>query len=205
MSGDLTEPRVSVPLAIGQLSDADIERVYHEHMTADFPPDELKPLRIIKKSLRQGRYVCYGLWAAGELAGYAFYVRQAAPVVGYMGDYIGIFPDRRDSGLGTAFQRMLYDRALTDAQFLLNEVEDPDTAPDPAAKERMLRRIRHHARVGWQDTGVRVRTWGVDFRLMEYPLKTLHDPETVRRLYWGIYRLSLSERQCREHIVFHTD
>ena len=113
--------------------------------------------------------------------------------------------DRRDSGLGTAFQRMLYDRALTDAQFLLNEVEDPDTAPDPAAKERMLRRIRHHARVGWQDTGVRVRTWGVDFRLMEYPLKILHDPETIRRLYWGIYRLSLSERQCREHIVFHTD
>ena len=58
MSSDLTEPRVSVPLAIGQLSDADIERVYHEHMTADFPPDELKALRRIKKSLRQSRSVC---------------------------------------------------------------------------------------------------------------------------------------------------
>lgn len=170
-------------------------------MVFDFPPAELIPLDIILEADREGGYPGFGLYRSGVMLGYSFFARTEIPEVAYLADFLCIFPEYRSKGFGTIFQKKLIQEKLADGEYLLCEVEDPDIESDPVSKETMLRRIRHHSGVGWIDKGVCVVTLGAEYRLMEYPIREEHDPETVKKVYGAMYRYMLPQHMWNE-VVF---
>ncbi|MBQ3457473.1 MAG: hypothetical protein IJG30_00795 [Synergistaceae bacterium] len=205
------------------LTEQEIPSIYTYYMIRDFPENELKPLSVIVSSIRHGQLLPFGLIKNRVLLGYAFYVKaRNASVgsfvnadsssgkvsgIGYLCDYIAIVPSERGKGFGTTFQKMLYEKELTDGDFLLCEVERADKAVNQQkyteCEERRKRKIHHHIKVGWRETGVNVCTFGVEYQLLEYPLKGIfHDKETVRKWYWDIYSMLLPEDVCREKVIF---
>lgn len=50
-----------------------IREIYEVNMTADFPPDELKPLRMMEMALDREKYICYGYFRGREMAAYAYF------------------------------------------------------------------------------------------------------------------------------------
>ena len=183
---------------IRKLNEAEIVSVYNDHMLKDFPQKELIPLDIILEASREGEYLGFGFYQAGVMLGYSFFARTKIPETAYLADFLGIFPEYRDSGFGTIFQKKLFKEKIADAEYLFCEVEDPDTESNPAKKETMIRRIRHHLSVGWIDTGVCVVTLGAEYRLMEYPIRKEHDPDTVKKVYGAMYRYMLPQHMWNE-------
>ena len=186
---------------IRKLNEEEIISVYNRHMVRDFPPDELIPLGIILEVSREGGYRGYGFYRSGVMLGYSFLARIEIPETAYLADFIGILPEYRNMGYGKFFQKRLLSEEVTDGEFVICEVEDPETESDPVRKETMLRRIRHHESVGWIDTGICVTTFGAEYRLMEYPIREEHDPETVKKIYGEMYRIMLPPHKWHE-VVF---
>ncbi len=52
----------------------EIRDVYDQQLKYDFPANERKPLSMIEKSLKNQRYLCYGLRNDDEILAYAFFV-----------------------------------------------------------------------------------------------------------------------------------
>ena len=186
---------------IRKLNEAEIVSIYNTHMVRDFPANELIPLDIIIEAGREGGYHGYGFYRSGVMLGYSFLARIEIPETAYLADFISILPEYRSMGYGKIFQKRLLSEEITDGEYVICEVEDPGTENDPARKETMLRRIRHHESVGWIDTGVCVTTFGAEYLLMEYPIREKHDPATVRKIYGEMYRIMLPPHKWNE-VVF---
>ena len=60
------------------LTEREIAEIYNTYMKQDFPPNELKPLSHILRSMEKGYGFCLGLHEKAGLAGYAvsFCVRR---------------------------------------------------------------------------------------------------------------------------------
>jgi len=172
-------------LSCRQLEMEQIESVYRRWMKKDFPPDELKPLRMIKKSLKNNAYLCIGLFDGETLCGYAYFVVNRAEACSYLLDYFAIESSRRGKGLGSQFLSMLKE-ITAEAEYFLCESENPDYSKDEKECSLMQRRINFYLRSGFTDTGVTVKLFGVEYRILEF-IKT-HDSSDVRKSYDSIYR-----------------
>lgn len=179
-----------------KLTNEQIVSVYHEHMIEDFPPDELKALEKIQSAMKIGRYVCYGLYSNAELVGYVFLERINND---YLVDYIATFPQKRNGGLGAELLALLTD-ALKDSDSVIGEVEDPAFAETEEARSLQNRRLAFYLRNGIIDTGVKVTTFGVHYRVLELPTGHLHSPEEIRALYKKQYQVFFSEEECTQFI-----
>ena len=123
-----------------------------------------------------------------ELLGYGFFaLLRREDGVHYLFDYLAIVPERRDSGIGTEFLLRL-PREIPDAASILGEVENPDLESDPAEQAVKQRRLQFYLRSGIQETGVLSRLFGVDYRVMEFPVCRQHSPEEIQALYRDFYR-----------------
>lgn len=172
------------------LSLADMDPIYHQHMKRDFPPEELRPFASMQSLYQAGRYQSYGLFDEAEtLLGYACFARIRQS---YLFDYLAILPDRRDSGMGSAFLSLLRD-ALQNAACIIGEVEDPDREEDLAAREQKARRMRFYLRAGYRQTGVRCRLFGVNYQILTASFLAPCSPEEIARLYGDLYRSWLPE------------
>jgi GNAT superfamily N-acetyltransferase len=165
------------------LTGEEITTIYHEHLTSDFARDEVKPLGVILKAVEKGTYDCLGLLGEEGLAGYVFLVRRDR---NYLVDYLAIFREDRNKGLGSELLRLLGDY-LADAGRVILEVEDPDLEPEEKRRETMARRIAFYRRNHWTDTGLRVRCFGVPFWILqpEEAAEAAHDD--LWRIYRGLY------------------
>lgn len=148
-------------MILKELQPAGISRIYHRHISRDFPPMERRPLQGMLQLRRRGLYSVLILEDGGELAAYAA-LAGSGEEGAYLLDYLAVPPALRSRGWGG---RML--SALADAVpgAMLVEVEDPDAAIGDD-REDCLRRIAFYARSGYADTGIRVRVWGVDYRIL---------------------------------------
>ena len=135
-------------------------------MKRDFPANELRPFRSMKFLYGKGRYQAYGLFLQDELLAYACFalLEHQGMRCGLFG-YLAVLPEYRDSGVGGRFFGLL-----------------------PEEKRTRERRMSFYLRHGCLDTGVNVRLFGVDYRLMEAPVSGAHDPATLRTLYAAMYR-----------------
>ena len=90
------------------LSLAQTRALYHERMTRDFPPDELKPLAMIERALARDEYISYGAVSGGDIWAYAYFVKlkeQGKPYALF--DYFAVRQDLRDQGVGSGFLQAL--------------------------------------------------------------------------------------------------
>lgn len=169
---------------IRTLSAEEMREVYDRFMVADFPEDELKSFRIIERLMKDGQYICCGVFrkneadadAAGpgsgacavkDLCGYGLYVfLEKDGVKHYLIDYLAIREDMRGRGVGSAFLRDVAGILPGPAGMCLVEAEDPEYAPDASERAVRERRIAFYERGGYYDTGVRACLFGVRYVIL---------------------------------------
>ena len=175
----------------------EIRDIYRQRMKQDFPQNELKPLSMIEKAMKNGRYLCYGLREGGGILAYAFFVLTDHI---YMFDYFAVRKDLRGTGIGSGFLRELCRCHSGEASCILLEVDDPAYADSEEEKAVRDRRLSFYVKNGLRDTGARARTFGADFIILEYPGKVQHSREEAGEAYSSIYRSILPEQVCKRMV-----
>ena len=178
----------SFELKIHVLDLAQIRTVYRERLIRDFPVDEVKPLPMIERALKRGDYCCYGGFSGDNLMAYAFFVTvQEQGKSLWLFDYLAVEENHRDHGIGSAFLQALSKEVLSAADIVLLEIDDPDHA-EGEERIRRLRRAAFYSRNGLINTNVTARVFGVDFRILEIPLRGSHSPDECRLCYSACYQ-----------------
>ena len=183
-------------MKLQRLDENQITKLYQEHMVVDFPKDELKPLNMILKSVQEGFYDCFGLFENEKIVGYTFMVKQENS---YLIDYIAIFPEHRNKGVGANLLTLI-DDYLGDADRIIGEVEDPAYTDDEEQKTLQTRRLGFYLRNNCNDTGLRVECFGVKFIILEAGNKKCRDKDEVWDLYSLFYKKFLSEERFEKNI-----
>lgn len=183
-----------VELTVGQ-----IIRIYRKYMVNDFPSDELKPLLIILKGKRKGKYVCLGLEKDNEIVGYAFFVKINND---YLFDYLAVRKDERNKNYGSTFIKLLKEK-FADANSVIGEVENPDYADDDDIRNLRKRRINFYLRNGLTDTGLKARTFGVEYLILEMDLGKTHTNDDIKDLYQKEYHSILPEKLYKDNVTIY--
>ncbi|WP_026529207.1 GNAT family N-acetyltransferase [Butyrivibrio sp. VCD2006] len=179
-----------------ELNPVQVESIYKERLIVDFPEDELKPLDVILRAMEKGIYECLGLWDEGAVIGYAFLVKMD---IDYLIDYLAIYPEKRNSGIGGKMLELLSEY-FAEADNILIEIEDPDKAVNEEEKQLQTRRRSFYLRNICQDTGLRIKCFGVPFQLLVLGKIKSENVEALRELYISFYRMVLPKQIFDENI-----
>lgn len=177
------------------LTDSEIADNYRQRMKRDFPPNELKPLRMIRKSVERGIYECLGMFAGDALLGYAFLLRSGRVL---LLDYFAVDAQRRGTGIGSQFLGYLRENLQADAVII--ESENPALSASDAERETRERRLRFYFRSGCVDSGLRAHVFGADYRVLQLPINSEIDADTLKNEYLTLYRSMLPESLLRRNI-----
>ena len=146
------------------LDAAALRRVYRDHVKADFPPAERKPLAMIERQVRTGQYDTLGLFRGETLLAYAFLWRDKEGHCALL-DYLAVCRGGRGQGTGSAFVEQLkahyggFDGLLVEA-----EAEDPQAGEEQNALRR--RRIDFYRRCGFRMLDYKARLFGVTYAML---------------------------------------
>ena len=151
------------------LTKTEVCGVYEEHMVRDFVENERKPLKLLLDMMDAGLYDPLGYFENGDFVGYTFLQKHDN---NYLLDYFATVPEKRNGGIGSEILPTLRERSR-DMSGLILEVEDPDKA-DGEEKALQDRRLNFYLRNGVVDSGVKVTTFHVPYRLLEIPLGREH-------------------------------
>ena len=83
-----------------------LSNLYNDRMRKDFPPSELKPLFVMLDAVDKGIYEPLGLYDSEEMVGYSCLVKEGTDS---LVDYLAVYPEKRNSGIGSIFVKLLYD------------------------------------------------------------------------------------------------
>ena len=165
-------------------------------MIIDFPKDELKPLNMILKAVEDGFYDSFGLFDEDTMVGYTFMVKLDN---NYLIDYIAIFPEFRNKGIGANLLTII-DEHLETANRIFGEVEDPAYTQDEAQKTLQTRRLNFYLRNSCRDTDLRVDCFGVKYIILEAGKTHFKDKDEVWKLYERFYKSFLPEDKFNKNI-----
>ena len=146
------------------LDAAALRRVYRDHVKADFPPAERKPLAMIERQVRTGQYDTLGLFRGETLLAYAFLWRDKEGHCALL-DYLAVCRGGRGQGTGSAFMEQLkahyggFDGLLVEA-----EAEDPQAGEEQNTLRR--RRIDFYRRCGFRMLDYKARLFGVTYAML---------------------------------------
>ena len=176
-------------MEIKELNENEVKSIYKNHLKKDFPRNERRGLKNILNIIAAGHYAAYGLFEVDTLYGYAFFVKTGND---YLLDYFAAVSGKRGQGIGTEFLRLLKEK-LRDANSIMLESEAPDETVSAEENTVRKRRISFYLRSGFTDSGVRARTFGVDYVLMTFSPDTDLSSEDIKRLYLRHYKAMLPE------------
>ncbi len=171
------------PVNIRIATAEEVHRLYREHMSHDFPPNELKPLPLLLTLMQQGINSIWLATAEDAFVGYAVLAAGPNPRVLLL-DYLAVDAARRDQGWGSLILQTLQ-RQWRDCTLLI-ESEHPSGEHNRAEYQKRSRRIAFYRRAGAQLSGVRSLLFGVDYDLLQ--LGTTLSPESLRREYLALYQ-----------------
>ena len=172
-----------------KLSSEQVEKLFRERLVFDFPKDEVKPLDIILEAMDKGIYECLGLMDENDIIGYVFLVKKDKD---YLIDYLAVYPDKRNSGIGSKMLKLLAEYYM-DVDNIILEIEDPDRAENPEEKELQIRRRVFYLRNNCKDTGLRIDCFGVPFQILIVKGNRSEDLEYLKELYVSFYKMVLPE------------
>ena len=187
---------------IEELSARELRLLYEEHMRADFPEDELRPLPMLLEKQAQGISMAYGWYKDKELYAYAILTqpekRQPYGADSYvLLDYYAVCRGFRGQGVGSAFLETLL-AGLT-CKGILFEVEDPQAAASEEERAVRVRRIHFYERLGCRMIeGVQARVFGVAFRILVWSRQKLPSlAETIGAMEQIYHQLLPPELFCK--------
>ena len=172
-----------------RLTKVQVKDIYKDKMIVDFPKAELKPLEVILEAIDNNIYEPLGLFEDSKIIGYTFLVKLGS---NYLVDYLAVNSEVRNNGAGSKMVQLIADY-LKDAENVVLEVEDPDYAADASAKDIQTRRLNFYFRNGCSDTGLRVRCFGVPFRILRVGEQQSEDYDALWKLYQEFYSRMLPE------------
>ena len=186
----------SSSMRLEDLDIAQVHRIYNVRMKEDFPPAELKALKIIEEGIQAGFYRFPGLFDGDEIIGYTglIYHEDACLI-----DYLAVMPEWKNRGIGSVMLKLLK-AYLKDTEYVIGEVEIPACGEDEAERNLRSRRMDFYLRSGFYDTGMDVSVFGVRFRLLAFADKP-HDGQEILTRYRNIYRYVLPEDLFRNNVL----
>ena len=187
---------------IRELTLSEVRNTYKNRIRHDFRANEIKPLIIIERSLKAGKYRCLGAFEDSRMLGYAFLVINRNNC---LLDYYGILKELRGKGIGTKFLSLLADSFLKDlCDSVVIEVENPRFANSPEDEITMKKRINFYLNCGAVISGVEANVFGVEYLILECPLKAPHTASQTAKIYDSIYRSNLPPLIYRANIKIRT-
>lgn len=161
------------------LNKDELVRLYDDRMRLDFPKSELKPLKAMLRLMDMGMYEPLLVLDGGQAVGYAM-IWLAEERSGVLLEYLGVFPERRNGGLGAKILDLLTERYGG----LFGEAEAP-TSDDPAENDLRRRRIGFYERCGFRVLNYECALFGVHFKCL-YRGREMDDSR-VLAVHRGIY------------------
>lgn len=195
MDGDLS---MEQDFSVRTLAEDDIRKLYNERLKEDFPPDELKPLAMILRALKKGRYICFGAVTDESVLAYAFFVQAGSDA---LFDYFAVKKELRSRGIGSRFLQRLISGPLRDRAHVLLEVDDPDLAANEEEYRKRERRLAFYLKNGLTETSVRAEVWHVGYRILALPVGQRPDPDDAKRIYASLYRMMMPEALFKRMVI----
>ena len=178
---------------IRELEAREIEKIYREEMTGDFPAEELKPIDLILRLKAEGRYCAFGNFEGEKLTAYAFLIHEKDDPV-YLLDFFAVCRGGRDQGIGSTFIRELLHKL--NPEFWILEVEDIASAANEEEREIRTRRMDFYHKNGVKDTTMYTCQYGVNLKLLYLSEKEITgdiEPGLYEKLD-AIYQFTFGER-----------
>ncbi len=180
------------------------KEIYDRYMGEDFPPEELKPFRMIEDMYDRGHYLTYGFYETVETEGmrkevlraYAFFVADHANRMLLL-DYFAACADIRSRGYGSAALRQMRE-IFADWKGIVIEVEDDEIAAEESIRDIRKRRIAFYTRNGCCMTSTRSYVFGVDYRIMVLPITDGRAGECLAQKVTDLYRCMHNEDVLRK-------
>lgn len=172
-----------------------LENVY-SLMKNDFLSDELKPLELIKKYIKNGICSIYGFYEDNKLVSYMDVIFSSTSA---LIDYFAVVEQYRCTGVGGSSIFSLK-HELKDLDFILAEVEAEQQAKTDGDLKTIKRRIAFYEKNGFYLTGNRISLFGHKYNIMALPIKTKPNKETALERLFEIYRLMFSKEIINKHV-----
>lgn len=165
------------------LSPIELAEIFEVHLTAAFPPAELKPLSSMEHLRREGVYDPLGAFdESGQFLGCALLWKHRDGRYLLL-DYLCIPADKRNLGLGSRLIRALID--FYPDNVLIAEAEAP--VGDPARDALIARRLDFYQRTGAVLMDYRCALFGVEYRNLCWGSPVPKETEVLkkhREIYW---------------------
>ena len=162
------EEGTDIRLYLRDMSATELQNLYERELVYDFPEDELKKLDLMIDLKNQGKYDTYAFFDRGVYVGYAFFDISSTGKKIYLFDYLGVTPSLRGKGYATMIVGLIKSHFAGKAA-LAGEVEDPFMTDDPELKRNREKLMNFYISNGWQDTGISMLLFGVDYRILCRP------------------------------------
>ncbi len=183
-------------MEIQKLTLAEMQILYRNRMTRDFPPSELRPFESLRTLWEKGQYRCYAFMEEGKILAYAAFAAQGDAL---LLDYFAVERDLRGQGIGSRFLQAL--RGLSadhSASYFLIEVESLESASTEEERKARSRRISFYERCGCAASNIYSLLFGVEYRILALPLReTIPSDEEIRLGLSTVYETLLSSLPLR--------
>ena len=176
-------------LMIRQVDISTAEEIYERFLKNDFPRNERKPFRVIRRMMEKNRYQVYAAYIKEELAGYAFLAAEQKEnsQIGLL-DYFAVLSEKRHCGIGTGFLKKLFDELETFQYILIESESITDNSSDEEARIRRDR-FRFYGHCGAIHTDVHIELFFVRYDIFAMCREGLpSDNETIFQLADFMYR-----------------
>ena len=194
----------SFGLSLKELDNAELGYIYREYMARAFPRAEIKKWPMILNLKKKGVYLTFGILDQEQFIGYVFLSQDSGGLGLLLGDYYSILPQYRGQGYTVRVHRF-FTEYFSDKTAMFVEIEDPFRQEDPAERARMLGRMELFEKTGMRDGKVSVHMFGVDYRLMLFPIGGEIAPEKLREYYHRIYQDVVEESELQQNMHFYDE
>ena len=171
------------------------EELYKKFISADFPSNELRQLKMIKSLMKNGFYSVYAAYENGEITGYACFLKGKTIKNTVLLDYFAVRKDLRGQGKGSLFLSQLVGHIRKTepyVSFIAVECENPEKTSVSEKAENRRRRIRFYTQNGAVITDTGWYVFGVDYNLLVIKTSDKTVPDNFAENLYRLYMEGLS-------------
>ena len=166
--------------------------IFKNKVMNDFLEDEIPPLFVFERCIKDGTFECYMYEHDGEESGYIV-TRKRDDLVFLL--VLAIDEKMRGKGLGNAMVEEFKD-SVKDRKIILLEAENPEATDDEKEKITRKKRIRFYEKLGFKVTeNLKYLLVDIDYKILYYfldnsgkTLETKDAMEYMEKIYEGVLR-----------------
>ena len=166
--------------------------IFKNKVMNDFLEDEIPPLFVFERCIKDGTFECYMYEHDGEESGYIV-TRKRDDLVFLL--VLAIAEKMRGKGLGNAMVEEFKD-SVKDRKIILLEAENPEATDDEKEKITRKKRIRFYEKLGFKVTeNLKYLLVDIDYKILYYfldnsgkTLETKDAMEYMEKIYEGVLR-----------------